>query len=106
MYWNHRLILTNPELPNYLPSPIRHAFFGTSDPVSWSILGPNTPNLFEPLLFPSHPVEKSSAAMAGVEGAKVATDGLGQVVLKNEELYERGWKDVLFVAYHIIFFSL
>jgi acyl-CoA-dependent ceramide synthase len=52
--------------------------------VGWKILNPHEDNPFEPFLFISHRVPQSPDA---------------------DPRYAKGWKDLLFIAYHIVVFS-
>ncbi|KAI5452830.1 sphingosine N-acyltransferase lag1 [Naganishia albida] len=103
VYFNHRYILTNPNLPNYLPTFLRTLLaqiLGRANPTapfSWSPLPPSTPNLMEPFLFLSGAVQKSAAGGMGKMGEGVALTG--------ETMYKRDFKDLLFISYYIILFS-
>lgn len=90
IYFNHRYILTNPELPNYLPAFLRTILaqiLGRANPsasFSWSPLPAGTPNPMQPFLFLSGAVQKSAAAGMGKMGEGVALTG--------ETLYKRDLK--------------
>ncbi|KAJ9117438.1 hypothetical protein QFC22_004288 [Naganishia vaughanmartiniae] len=92
LYFNHRYILTNPNLPSYLPSFLRNILAQllgrTTGPdnasFSWSIFPPSTPNPMQPFLFLSGAVQKSAAGGMGKMG-----DGSA---LTGETLYKRDIK--------------
>lgn len=95
LYINHRLLTS----PNVFPS-LAHALNLGRD----SIIPENTPNPFEAFLFISHPSPPGAEAMALARNAALGHIGSNGAGVPGQT-YMRGWKDIAFILYHIVFFS-